>query len=100
MAGCLQEHVLDLQEEKAAQAKEIAALKKKVTKLNKWRKSRINDDEMFGVDDLAREEVVMDTTIVKDSVAPTIDVTKDEITIAQALAALKSIKPKVVVQEQ
>nr|GEV48480.1 ribonuclease H-like domain, reverse transcriptase, RNA-dependent DNA polymerase [Tanacetum cinerariifolium] len=131
---------------KAAQAKEIAALKKKVTKLNKWRKSRsrglrrlkkfgsddetqgrTNDDEMFGVDDLAREEVVMDTTTrehqeqimedvstvepvtttgkvvtttVKDSAAPTTNVTKDEITMAQALAALKSIKPKVVVQEQ
>nr|GFC38719.1 hypothetical protein [Tanacetum cinerariifolium] len=36
----LQEQVLDLQEAKAAQANEIAALKKKVTKLNKWRKSR------------------------------------------------------------
>nr|GEX40012.1 hypothetical protein [Tanacetum cinerariifolium] len=90
-------------------------------------KGMTNDDEMFGVDDLAREEVFMDTTTgeheeqiikdvstvepvttagevvtttVKDSVAPTIDVTEDEITMAQALAALKSIKPKVVVQEQ
>nr|GEX39688.1 hypothetical protein [Tanacetum cinerariifolium] len=36
----LQEQVLDLQEAKAAQAKEIVALKKKVSKLNKWRKSR------------------------------------------------------------
>nr|GEU69079.1 hypothetical protein [Tanacetum cinerariifolium] len=60
---------------------------------------------MFRVDDLAREEVVMDSaakpvTTVKDSTAPTTDVTKDEITMAQALAALKSVKPKVVVQEQ
>nr|GEW45950.1 putative ribonuclease H-like domain-containing protein [Tanacetum cinerariifolium] len=143
----LQEQVLDLQEAKAAQAKEIVALKKKVTKLNKWRKlrsgrlrrlkkigseialddeiqGRTNDDEMFGVDDLAREEVVMDTatgkheeqiiedvstaelvttggevvttTTVKDSAALTTDVTEDEITMAQALVALKSIKPKVV----
>nr|GEW61584.1 hypothetical protein [Tanacetum cinerariifolium] len=87
---------------------------------------RINDDEMFGVDDIAREEVVMDTTTgeheeriidvstvepvttfgevvtttVKDSVAPTTYVAEDEITMAQALAALKSIKPKVMVQEQ
>nr|GEU35412.1 hypothetical protein [Tanacetum cinerariifolium] len=62
---------------------------------------RTNDDEMFGVDDLAREEVVMEiTTGVKDSVAPTIAVTKDEITMAQVLTALKSTKPKVVVQEQ
>nr|GFB26439.1 hypothetical protein [Tanacetum cinerariifolium] len=153
----LQKQVLDLQEAKAAQAKEIAALKKKVSKLNKWRKSRYgglrrlkkigsgrrvkspmekdglgahedaskqgrmikeidqnteislddetqgktNDDEMFGVDDLAGEEVVMETTTgVKDSAAPTTDVTEDEVTIAQALAALKSTKPKVVIQEQ
>nr|GEW08004.1 hypothetical protein [Tanacetum cinerariifolium] len=32
--------------------------------------------------------------------APITDVTKDEITMAQALAALKSVKPKVAVQEQ
>nr|GEZ01423.1 hypothetical protein [Tanacetum cinerariifolium] len=109
----LQEHVLDLQEAKAAQAKEISALKKKVTKLNKWRKSRsgglrrlkkfgsgrmikeinqngeialddktqgrTNDDEMFRVDDLAGEEVVMETKIgVKDSADPTTYVTEDE----------------------
>nr|GEU58426.1 ribonuclease H-like domain-containing protein [Tanacetum cinerariifolium] len=123
--------VLDLQEAKAAQAKEIAALKKKVSKLNKWRKSRsgglrrlkkisscrrvkspmekdddetqgrINDDEMFGFNDLVGEEVVMETTNgVKDSAAPTTNVTKDEVIIDQALAALKSTKPKVVVQEQ
>nr|GEY39973.1 reverse transcriptase domain-containing protein [Tanacetum cinerariifolium] len=193
----LQEQVLDLQEAKVAQAKEIASLKKKVTKLNKWRKlrsgglkrlkkfgleialddetqGRTNDDEMFRVNDLAREEVVIDvvmtslfyrenegsspsgdlflfpsipeakkkeqeqevviswpsssatttseheeqiiedvstdepittagevvTTTIKDSAAPTTDVTKDEIKMAQALATLKSIKPKVVVQEQ
>nr|GFC97046.1 hypothetical protein [Tanacetum cinerariifolium] len=80
---------------------------------------------MFRVDDLAGEEVVLDTTTgeheeqiiedvstaepvttagevvttttVKDSDALTTHVTKDEIIMAQALAALKSIKPKVVV---
>nr|GEV78463.1 hypothetical protein [Tanacetum cinerariifolium] len=89
---------------------------------------RTNNDEIFGVDDLAGEEVVMDTTIgeheeqiiedvstakpvttagevvttttVKNSAAPTANVTEDEISMAQALAALKNIKPKVVVQEQ
>nr|GEU83837.1 hypothetical protein [Tanacetum cinerariifolium] len=157
----LQEQVFDLQEAKDTQAKEITALKKKVTKLTKWRKSRseglgrlkrigsgrrvkslmekdalgtqedaskqgrmieeidqnakialddetrgrTDDDEMFGVDDLAREEVVMDSaaepvTTVKDSAAPTTDVTEDEIIMARALATLKSVKPKVVVQEQ
>nr|GEX36593.1 hypothetical protein [Tanacetum cinerariifolium] len=61
----LQEHVLDLQEAKAAQAKEIAALKKN---------GRTNDDEMFRVDDLAGEEVVVETTNgIKDSAASTTD---------------------------
>nr|GEY84482.1 ribonuclease H-like domain-containing protein [Tanacetum cinerariifolium] len=105
---------------KAAQAKEIAALKKKFSKLNKWRKlrsrglrrlkkigseialddetqGRKNDDEMFGIDDLAREKVVMETTTgVKDSAAPTTYVTEDEVIMAQAFAAFKSTKPKVV----
>nr|GEZ19419.1 hypothetical protein [Tanacetum cinerariifolium] len=110
--------VLDLQEAKDAQVTEIAALKKKVAKLNKWRKSRsrglrrlkklgsgrrgmTNDDEMFRVDNLAGEEVVIETTTsVKDSAALTTDVTKNEVTMSQALAALKSTKPKVMVQEQ
>nr|GEY26795.1 hypothetical protein [Tanacetum cinerariifolium] len=66
---------------------------------------RKNDDEMFGVDDLSREEVVLDTIIVttvadKVSAAPITDVIEDEITMAQALATLRSTKPKVVVQEQ
>nr|GEY44535.1 hypothetical protein [Tanacetum cinerariifolium] len=61
---------------------------------------RINDDEMFGVNDLAGEVVVETTIGVKDSATPTTDVTEDEITMAQALAALKSVKPKVVAQEQ
>nr|GEY95942.1 hypothetical protein [Tanacetum cinerariifolium] len=58
---------------------------------------RTNDDEMFGVDDLVGEEVVMETTTgVKDNVVPTIDITKNEVKMAQALAALKSTKTKVV----
>nr|GFA74256.1 hypothetical protein [Tanacetum cinerariifolium] len=72
---------------------------------------RTNDDEMIRVDDLAGKEIIEDvstaepvttigevvtTTTIKDSVAPTTDVTEDEITMAQALTALKSIKPKVV----
>nr|GEU43787.1 hypothetical protein [Tanacetum cinerariifolium] len=66
---------------------------------------RTNDDKMFRVDDLAGEEVLMDSvaepvTTVKDSAAPTTYVTEDEITMAQALVSLKSVKPKVVVQEQ
>nr|GEU48776.1 hypothetical protein [Tanacetum cinerariifolium] len=56
---------------------------------------RTNDDEMFRVDYLAGEKVVMETTTsVKDSAAPTTYVTEDEVIMAQALAALKSTKPK------
>nr|GEX29873.1 uncharacterized mitochondrial protein AtMg00810-like [Tanacetum cinerariifolium] len=55
---------------------------------------RKNDDEIFRVDDLSREEAVI------DSAAPTTDVTEDVIIMAQALAALKSVNPKVMVQEQ
>nr|GEV03274.1 putative ribonuclease H-like domain-containing protein [Tanacetum cinerariifolium] len=62
---------------------------------------RTNDDEMFGVDNLAGEEVVMETTTgVEDSAAPITDVTKDKVTMAQVLPALKSTKPRVVVQKQ
>nr|GEW59749.1 hypothetical protein [Tanacetum cinerariifolium] len=141
----LQEHVFGLQEAKDAQSKEIVALKKKEDAskqgriieeidqddkiaLNADTQGRKNDDEMFGVDDLSREEVVLDTTtdeheeqIIKDvstaepvttadevlttvaekvSAALTTDVIEDEIIMAQALTALKSTKPKVVVQEQ
>nr|GEV65450.1 hypothetical protein [Tanacetum cinerariifolium]GFA82882.1 hypothetical protein [Tanacetum cinerariifolium] len=105
----LQEQVLDLQEAKVVQAKEVAALKKKERMIEEINQNaeitlddetqeRTNDDEMFGVDDLVREEVVMETkTGVKDSVALTTYVTKYKVTMAQSLAALKSTKPKVVV---
>nr|GFA96447.1 hypothetical protein [Tanacetum cinerariifolium] len=83
----LQEQVLDVQEAKAVQAKEVAALKKKERMIEEINQNaeialddetqvRTNDDEMFGVDDLVREEVVMETkTDVKDSVALTTYVT-------------------------
>nr|GEU60373.1 hypothetical protein [Tanacetum cinerariifolium] len=107
----LQEHVLDLQEAKdGLGAQENASKQGRMTEeidqnaeiaLDDETQVRTNDDEMFGVDDLAGEEVVIETTTgVNDSVAPTTDVTEDEVTMAQALAALKSTKPKVVVQEQ
>nr|GEY63089.1 hypothetical protein [Tanacetum cinerariifolium] len=133
----LSDKVLNLETTKTSQAQEISVLKRKVKRLQKKRRSksswiekgRTNNDEMFGVDDLAREEVVMDTTTsehedqiikdvspaepvttaskvvtttttVKDSADPTTCVTEDEITMAQALVALKSTKPKVMVQEQ
>nr|GEU58778.1 hypothetical protein [Tanacetum cinerariifolium] len=61
---------------------------------------RINNDEMFRVDDLAGEEVVMDTTTGEHEEQIIEDVSTAELVTIVALAALKSIKPKVMVQEQ
>nr|GEV79535.1 putative reverse transcriptase domain-containing protein [Tanacetum cinerariifolium] len=148
----LQEQVFDLEEAKDAQSKEKvksplekdslgaqedASKQRRMieeidqddeTALDADTHGRKNDNDMFGVDDISGEEVVLDTTtveheehIIKDvstaepvttagevvttvadkvSVSLTTDVTENEITLAQALAALKSTKPKVVVQEQ
>nr|GEW95721.1 uncharacterized mitochondrial protein AtMg00810-like [Tanacetum cinerariifolium] len=78
----------DVTEDEIIIARALAALKNADTQ------GRKTDDEMFGVDDLTREEVV---TIAanKVSAAPTTDVTEDEIIIARALAALKSVKPTI-----
>nr|GEU53975.1 hypothetical protein [Tanacetum cinerariifolium] len=90
--------VLDLEEAKTAQAKEIAGLKKRVKKLEQKRKSRtlrlkrlkkerridnidqdveitlvddtrgrINEEDMFGVNDLDVDEVVVDVSATKGS---------------------------------
>nr|GEY68629.1 hypothetical protein [Tanacetum cinerariifolium] len=87
----LQQHVLNLEEAKTAQAWEIASLKKRVKKLEKRKKSRpaglrrlkkgrsiedidkaaevtlidetqgrLNDEELFGVNDLDGDEVIVD----------------------------------------
>nr|GEX45428.1 hypothetical protein [Tanacetum cinerariifolium] len=97
----------DVTEDEIIMAQALARLKSEKPKiaLDDETQGRTNDDDMFGVD-LAGEEVVMDTTTVtttttvKVSVAPTTYVTEDEITMAQALAKLKSKNPKVVLQDQ
>nr|GEV81016.1 hypothetical protein [Tanacetum cinerariifolium] len=104
----LQQHVLDFEEAKIAQAKKIANLKKRVKKLEKRRKSRpvelrrlkkvgsgrMHDAYMFGVDEL---EVTIAS--VEDSAAPTtataVDA-DDELTLAKTLIAIKAAKPKVI----
>nr|GEW12295.1 reverse transcriptase domain-containing protein [Tanacetum cinerariifolium] len=99
----LQQQVLDLEEAKIAQAKEIAKLKKRVKKLEKRKKSRpaglrrlkkgrMQDADMFGVDGL---EVT--AASVEDSAAPTTATTADvddELTLAKTLIAIKAVKPK------
>nr|GEW93956.1 retrovirus-related Pol polyprotein from transposon TNT 1-94 [Tanacetum cinerariifolium] len=150
----LQQQVLDLEEAKTAQAKEISNLKKRVKKLEKRRKSRpvglrrlnkgrsiedidqdaeialvdkaqgrMHDADMFGVDDLksnavivyVREKIVekevstadpvttpgevVTAASVEDSVAPTTATTvdvDDELTLAKTLIAIKAAKPKVI----
>ncbi|GKE57613.1 hypothetical protein Tco_1496798, partial [Tanacetum coccineum] len=56
------------------------------------------DEDMFGVNDLEGDEVVVETEVVSKDV----NLSVDEVTLAQALTALKSAKPKadkVMIQE-
>nr|GEZ32924.1 hypothetical protein [Tanacetum cinerariifolium] len=164
----LQQHVLNLEEAKTAQAWEIASLKKRVKKLEKRKKSRpaglrrlkkgrsiedidkaaevtlidethgrLNDEELFRVNDLDGDEVIVDvatdenveqsrkiddkevstaksftiagevvtTTGGKNSAAlinlittadTTLQISKDELTLAQTLMEIKAAKPKAI----
>ncbi|GKB81184.1 hypothetical protein Tco_0948079 [Tanacetum coccineum] len=51
---------------------------------------RYGDENMFGVNDLEGDEVIIETEVASKDV----NLTVDEVTLAQALAALKSAKPK------
>ncbi|GJQ95259.1 putative ribonuclease H-like domain-containing protein [Tanacetum coccineum] len=126
---------------KTTQANEIASLKRRVKKLERRNKSRTHglkrlyrvgssrrvesseDEDLFGVNDLDGDEVIVesvdvvntaeetrsvveevtDVTIpVSDATTTTTAITDVKITLAQALAELKSAKPKankVVIQE-
>ncbi|GJZ24223.1 hypothetical protein Tco_0561682 [Tanacetum coccineum] len=139
----LQTRVLDLETTKTTQSNEIASLKKKVKKLERRNKSRTHelkrlfrvgssrrvesskDEDMFGVNDLDGDEVIVENvdvvntaeetrSVVEEVTAVTIPVSAAtttttttaiidvEITLAQALAELESAKPKankVVLQE-
>ncbi|GJS08907.1 hypothetical protein Tco_0365703 [Tanacetum coccineum] len=113
----LQSRVLDLEKTKTTQANEIASLKRMDKKLEKKRslrthklkrlfKGRINaidadeditlvndqdDADMFDVNTLTGDEVLAEQEVATKDV----NLTVDEVTLAQALAALKSVKPKV-----
>ncbi|GJR30040.1 ribonuclease H-like domain-containing protein [Tanacetum coccineum] len=139
----LQQMVLDLETTKTTQATEIASLKRRVKKLERRNKSRTHglkrlyrvgssrrvnvqtDEDMFGVNDLDGDEVIIESvdvvntaeetrSVVEEVTVVTIPVsaatttttttaiTDVEMTLAQALAELKSAKPKadkVVIQE-
>ncbi|GJU73446.1 hypothetical protein Tco_1264851 [Tanacetum coccineum] len=120
----LQQWVLDLETTKTTQANEIAILKRRVKKLEKKDRDEedlgedaskqgrrihdtdadeditlVNDDnEIFDVDALASEEVFVaeqSENVVKEVVDAAQTITTEEITLAKALADLKSIKFKV-----
>ncbi|GJZ46749.1 putative ribonuclease H-like domain-containing protein, partial [Tanacetum coccineum] len=98
--------VIDLEKTKTSQAQEITSLKRK--RLEKKGGSKTHglkrlynvglsrrvesseDKDMFGVHDLVGDEVVVETEVAsKDA-----NLSVDEVTLAQALVALKSAKPK------
>ncbi|GJV36144.1 hypothetical protein Tco_1408621 [Tanacetum coccineum] len=95
----LQQRVLDLEKMKTTQANEIARLKRRVKQLekkevkNSWAKEgRIDADaEMFDVGIMTGDEVFAEQEVATKDV----NLTVDEVTLAQALAALKSVKSKV-----
>ncbi|GKB02776.1 hypothetical protein Tco_0830865 [Tanacetum coccineum] len=95
----LQEKVLDLEEAKTAQAKEIASLKK--------RKEIIEEDVvMMNKDDLRGEEVVAEKEVAEKEVSVADPITTvgevvtianiDELTLAQTLIEIKTPKPKAI----
>ncbi|GJY21211.1 hypothetical protein Tco_0393777 [Tanacetum coccineum] len=58
------------------------------------------DEDMFGINDLEGDEVIVETEVDHEVVVETevtskdVNISVDEVTLAQALAALKSAKPK------
>ncbi|GJX80113.1 hypothetical protein Tco_0328262 [Tanacetum coccineum] len=119
----LSNRVLDLETTKTAQAKDIASLKKRIKKLERKRKLKTSgmktlfkigrstqvvssEDEGLGDQEDASKQgrkiadIDADAEEVEvEKVASTAEITTEEITLAQALAELRSVKPKVVVQE-
>nr|GEY81533.1 hypothetical protein [Tanacetum cinerariifolium] len=122
--------VLDLEKAKTAQAKEIANLKKRVKKLERKKsqglqgrideidanrdlslidktaqdQGRINEEDLFRVNDLDGDEVIVDVTVDVEvtTAAATPQISKDDVTLAQTLIEIKAAKPRargVIVQE-
>ncbi|GKD72331.1 hypothetical protein Tco_1330613 [Tanacetum coccineum] len=115
----LQTRVLALETTKTSQDNEISSLKRRIKKLEKKNKSRthklkrlykvgltarvessrdeeslVNDQydaNMFDVNTLTGDEVLAEQEVATKDV----NLTVDEVTLAQALATLKSVKPKV-----
>nr|GEX38069.1 hypothetical protein [Tanacetum cinerariifolium] len=99
----LQQQVLDLEEAKIAQAKEIAKLKKIVKKLEKrktsrpaglrkLKKGRMHDEDMFEVDDLEGNEVFVD---VREEIIEKEVSTADLVTTAGEVGTAASVEDSV-----
>ncbi|GJY81724.1 hypothetical protein Tco_0494475 [Tanacetum coccineum] len=110
----LQTRVLDLETIKTTQANEIVSLKRRVKKLEQKKRSRthglkrlynvgltarvessgdeesLDDADIFDVNTLTGDEVLAEPEVAVNDV----NLTVDEVTLAQALSALKSVKPK------
>ncbi|GJR94632.1 reverse transcriptase domain-containing protein [Tanacetum coccineum] len=98
MALCttLQSKVLDLEKTKTTQANEIASLKRRVKKLEKKSRSRTHKlKRLYKVGLTARVESSGDEESLVSTATTTVTITTEEITLAQALEALKTSKPKV-----
>ncbi|GJS38323.1 hypothetical protein Tco_0563366 [Tanacetum coccineum] len=113
----LQQRVLDLEKTKTTQQNEINSLKRRVKNLEQKKRSRTHglkrlhkvgmsrrvesssdkedwddaDNEIFDMDALTGDEVFAEQEVT----AKDVNLTVDEVTLAQALVALKSVKPKV-----
>ncbi|GJX42065.1 hypothetical protein Tco_0257055 [Tanacetum coccineum] len=102
----LSNRVLDLETTKTAQAKEIASLKKRVTKLERKRKSKTlwmkrlfkvgRSAQVVSSEDEEQSEKVVEKVVSNAEVSAAATISTEEITLAQALAELRSAKPKVV----
>ncbi|GKE99412.1 hypothetical protein Tco_0022763, partial [Tanacetum coccineum] len=87
----LQQRVLDLEKIKTTQANEITSLKSRVESSGDEEDLDDVDNEIFDVGTLTGDEIFAEQEVADKGVNLTID----EVTLAQALAALKSVKPKV-----
>ncbi|GJW03045.1 hypothetical protein Tco_1561901 [Tanacetum coccineum] len=97
----LQNRVLDLEKTNTTQQNKIASLKRRVKKLEKNSRSRTHKlKRLYKVGLTARvkssgdEKSLVDAAQVSTA-ATTVTITTEEITLAQALEALKTSKPKV-----
>nr|GEU98405.1 hypothetical protein [Tanacetum cinerariifolium] len=97
----LMRKVLDLEEAKTTQAMEIASLKKRVKKLEhkrklrtsglkRLRKGRMNEEDMFGVNDLDSDEVVMDV-LASDKVEQSVKIIKKEVSTADPVTTADEV---------